>query len=84
MFGVPIEGPTHVFCDNQSVVNNTTKMESTLNKKHSAIAYHYVRWIVAAGVVSLAWIESAENLADGLTKRLAESIRDYLFGNWTY
>ena len=84
MFGIPIEGPTHVFCDNMSVVNNTTKMESTLNKKHSSIAYHYVRWMVAASVVSLSWLESKENLADGLTKRLAETVRDYLFGNWTY
>ncbi len=30
MFGIPIEGPTNVFCDNQSVVTNTTKPESTL------------------------------------------------------
>jgi hypothetical protein len=29
MFGVPIDGPANVFCDNGSVVNNTTLPEST-------------------------------------------------------
>jgi hypothetical protein len=40
MFGVPIEGPTNVFCDNEAVCKNTTRPESTLTKKHHSIAYH--------------------------------------------
>ena len=86
MFGVPLPqgAPAHVYCDNESVVNNSTKVESKLNKKHSSIAYHYVRWCVAAGIVTVAWIESGENLADAFTKRLPVETRDYLFGNWTY
>jgi hypothetical protein len=86
MFGIPIvEGhATNVFCDNESVVKNSTNVESVLNKKHSSIAYHYVRWAVAAGVITVAWIASEENLADVFTKRLAEITRDCLFGNFTY
>ena len=87
MFGIPIDGdggPAHVFCDNEAVVNNTTKVESKLNKKHCAIAYHYIRWAVAAGVVTIAWISTKENLADALTKKLSRVTRSYLFGNWTY
>ena len=38
MFGVPIEGPTNVFCDNESVINNVSKPESVLKKKHHSIA----------------------------------------------
>jgi hypothetical protein len=34
--------PTFVFCDNESVVKNATNVESTLNKKHSSMAYHTV------------------------------------------
>ena len=30
MFGVEIKGPTLLFCDNESVVHNLTKPESTL------------------------------------------------------
>jgi len=86
MFGIPLEKnePAHVICDNESVVNNSTLVESTLNKKHNSIAYHYVRWNVAAGVIRVSWIPSGENLSDPLTKRLGHEQRDYLFGGWTY
>jgi hypothetical protein len=86
MFGVPLlnDDATHVFCDNETVVRNSSHVESTLDKKHNSLAYHYVRWHVAAGVISLSWIASQENLADAMTKRLAETVRDHLFGNWTY
>jgi hypothetical protein len=30
MFGVPIEGPTSVLCDNEAVCKTTTRPESTL------------------------------------------------------
>ena len=40
MFGVPIDGPANVYCDNEAVYKNTTIPESTLKKKHHSIAYH--------------------------------------------
>jgi len=70
MFGIPIEGATNVYCDNDSVVSNTTKPESTLKKKHNAIAYHRVREAVAAGTVRIAWEDGNTNLADLLTKNV--------------
>ena len=84
MFGVPIEGPANVLCDNQSVVNNTSKIESVLNKKHSSIAYHAVRWSVAAGVLRVGKVDTNDNLADAMTKILSSIKRKFLFGNWTY
>ena len=53
MFGIQIKEDgeaTHILCDNKSVVTNTSNVESSLNKKHSSIAYHFSRWNVAAGV----------------------------------
>ena len=40
MFEVPMDEDhaTHIFCDNESVVNNSTNLESVLNKKHNSIA----------------------------------------------
>ena len=84
MFGIPISGPADILCDNQSVVNNTSKMESALNKKHSSIAYHAVRWAVAAEVLRTGKVDTNDNLADAMTKILPASKRNYLFGNWTY
>ena len=51
MFGIPIDGVADLLCDNQSVVNDSSKFESTLDKKHASIAYHAVRWSVAAGII---------------------------------
>jgi hypothetical protein len=70
MFGVPIDGPTNGFCDNQSVVNNATLPESTLTKKHNSIAYHKVRECVAAQALRIAHEAGKFNLADVLTKFL--------------
>jgi hypothetical protein len=70
MFGIPIDGPSNVFCDNQSVVTNSTVPESTLKKKHNAIAYHRVRESVAAGAIRIAYVQSKSNNADMLTKPL--------------
>jgi hypothetical protein len=70
MLGVPIDGPTYMFCDNMSVVNNTTAPESMLKKKSNSIAYHAVRESVAMGELLIAYIKSEENLADVMTKVL--------------
>ncbi len=65
-----MDGPTNVFCDNESVVKNTTKPELALKKKHNAIAYHRVREAQAAGIVRIAKEDGETNLADVLTKCL--------------
>ena len=68
---VQVDGPTNVFCDNESVVkNNSTKPESALKKKHNAIAYHQVREAQAAGIVRIAKEDGETNLADVLSKCL--------------
>jgi hypothetical protein len=68
MFGIPIDGATNVYCDNQGVVTNTTKPESTLKKKHNSIAYHRVREAAAAGTICIAKEAHESNIADMLTK----------------
>ena len=81
---IPIDGTSDILCDNQSVVNNSFRFESTLNKKHASIAYHAVRWSVAAGMIRVGKVYKDDNLADAFTKRLPAIKREYLFGNWTY
>jgi hypothetical protein len=45
---------SNVFCDNDSVVVNCTKPDSTIKKKHNAIAYHKVREAVVVGIIRVA------------------------------
>jgi hypothetical protein len=74
MFGVEIDGPTNAFCDNQSVVTNVMNPESTLSKKHNAIAYHKVRECVAMKALRVQHEMGRWNCSDVLTKFLpAES-----------
>jgi hypothetical protein len=70
MFGIPVDGPANVYCDNNSAVINSTKPESTLKKKHNAIAYHKVREVIAQGIIRMAKEPGVTNLADILTKPL--------------
>jgi hypothetical protein len=84
MFGVPIEGPTNVFCDNEAVTKNATFPESTLKKKHNAIAYHWTREAVAAGTIRVTKDDGKTNLADVLTKpHLKQRKTSYVIGSCT-
>jgi hypothetical protein len=70
MMGVLVEYPAIVFCDNQSVFKNCSFPESTLKKKHNAIAYHRVREAQASRTIRVAWESGITNLSDILTKLL--------------
>ena len=80
MMGIPVDGGTNVFCDNEAVVTNSTKPESTLKKKHNSIAYHRVREALAAGIARIAKEPGETNLADGLTKCLPGPRLRQIFG----
>lgn len=70
MMGIPLLGSTSVFCDNESVVKNSTAPESTLKKRHNAIAYHRAREAQAANIIRVAWESGDTQIADLLTKLL--------------
>jgi hypothetical protein len=84
MFGVPIDGPTNVFCDNEAVCKNTTKPESVLNKKHHSIAYHRGCEAVAAGTIRVSKEGTMTNLSDIFTKTMAAPRRENLLDKFTY
>ena len=68
--GVPIESSSWLFGDNQSVITQSTVPSSTLTKRHNALAYHRIRWAVAAGMIKFGKISGKENISDALTKYL--------------
>ena len=84
MFGIPIDGPTDVFCDNKSVVTSSSFPESTLSKKHNSIAYHRVREACAADTIRIAKEDSKTNLADVFTKPLPTPQRKFLLSRIVY
>ncbi len=84
MFGILIDGLTHVFCNNEAMTKNTIYPEPTLKKKHYAIAYHRAREAVVAGTIRVTKEEGKTNLADVLTKPLPQITRDYLCNKFMY
>ena len=67
VFGVPIDGPANVFCNN-GVVKNASVPELVLTKKHNAINYHVVREAVAVKIIRVRKESGETNLVDLLTK----------------
>lgn len=82
--GVPLSGPTNVFCDNQGVVKNTSIPESTLSKKHNSINYHVVREAAAAGILRVGKEDTKTNIADAATKLQPYSTKMELLGHVLY
>jgi hypothetical protein len=84
MMGIPLTGPSYIYGDNKSAITNSTKPESTLNKKNNSICYHAVRESVAMGESLLTHIPTADNWADLLTKVTFGSKRRKLVSGHLY
>ena len=83
MFGIPIEGSTSIFCDNEAVFKNASIPESTIKKKHVSICYHRCREAVAARTVRVAKEGTLTNLSDLFTKPLPQPQRSDLLDRFT-
>jgi hypothetical protein len=84
MMGIPIDGAAMLLCDNQSVVANSSKPDSTLTKKHNSIAYHRVREAAAAKTIRVVKVGTMHNLADLFTKMLSSQRRKDLLSYILY
>jgi hypothetical protein len=79
MMGVTIDGPTYVYGNNMSVVNNTQCPESILKNKSNAICYHAVRESAAMGESIIGRVTSVKNPADICNKAVpGGNKRDHL------
>ncbi|MEM6745039.1 MAG: Ty1/Copia family ribonuclease HI, partial [Pseudomonadota bacterium] len=66
--GVPIQGRSYMFGDNESVVNSSSRPDSKLHKRHVALSFHRVREAVASDMLSFLHIDGKINPADILSK----------------
>ena len=84
MFGVPIDCPTDMFCDNKVVYKSSSTPESVLRKKHHSVAYHKWREVVTSEICRIAKENTETNLADIFTKLLPYPRRERLLDMFTY
>jgi hypothetical protein len=72
--GLPLDGPSWMYGDNQSVITSSTIPHSLLSKRHNALSYHRVREAVAKKVFYFCKIDGSNNPADCLTKSAGHQI----------
>jgi hypothetical protein len=72
--GVPVDGPSWLLGDNQSVVTSSTIPQSVLAKRHNALSYHRVRAAVSTGMMVFCHVSGKENPADTMTKFLPYAV----------
>jgi len=82
MMGIPIEKPTFIFGDNRSVLVNSSKPHSSLKKKSSSIAFHFVRERVAKDEWRVAYLNTNLNCADMATMSLPGGEKRALFTSY--
>jgi hypothetical protein len=68
--GVPLDGPSWMFGDNQSVITSSTIPESSLNKRHNALSYHLVHECIDAEIIYFIHVEGKFNPSDLFPKIL--------------
>ena len=71
MFGIPVEEPSYMYGDNQSVLTGSTRPESTLKKKAQSISFHFIQEICAADEWPNTYINTSENISYLMTKPLS-------------
>mmetsp|Transcript_21388 Transcript_21388/g.20540 ORF Transcript_21388/g.20540 Transcript_21388/m.20540 type:complete len:95 (-) Transcript_21388:318-602(-) len=71
MMGIPDDGSTNIYYDNEAVVSNSSYSELTLEKKPISIFYHTVRECYAKGISRITYEPTATNLSDVCTKILS-------------
>ena len=86
--GVPVETPSFMFGDNESVVNTASIPHSKLSKRHVALSYHKARWCIAAKVTRFYHIPGKTNPADIVSKHwdmpaVWDSLQPLLFYRYT-
>ena len=66
----PLDHPTMLYCDNQSAIALTKDGTYHARTKHIDIRYHFIRFSVENGSISLVYCPTEEMVADTLTKAL--------------
>ena len=71
--GVQVNEKSHMFGDNESVVNSSSMVHSKSHKRHNALSFHRVREAIASECIDFNCLPGAQNPADMLSEHWAHS-----------
>ena len=81
MMGIPVDEPSFMFGDNQSVLANTDNPASTIKKKSQSICFHFIREGCSRDEWRTSYVKICDNIADLLTKSLPNGENCWHFVN---
>ena len=81
IMGIPVDEPSFMFGDNQSVLANTANPGSTTNKKAQLICFHFIRECCACDEWRTAYVKTCKNVANLLMKYLPNREKRWHFVN---
>ncbi len=77
--GVQVNDKSYMFGDNESVVNSASFVHAKLNKRHNALAFHWVREAIASDYVDFHFLPGSQNPSDILSKHWGyAAVKDFL------
>ena len=71
MFGIPVEEPSYMYGDNQSVLAGSTRPESTLKKNSQSVDFCFIREVCVVDEWRTTYINTSENISDLMAKPLS-------------
>jgi len=77
--GVPMNGKTMVFGDNELAVNSVAIPHLKMHKRWVTLSYDQVRWAVTVGIINIHHVPSKENSADWDLPSVWEMVKPLLF-----
>ena len=72
-----IINPVNLFCDNNGTIAQAKEPRSHQRSKHILRRYHLIREIIERGDVKICKVSTDDNVADPLTKALAQAKHDH-------
>lgn len=71
-----IVGPMNLYCDNNGAIAQAKEPRSHQRSKHILRRFHLIREIIDRGDVKICKVHTDDNVADPLTKPLAQQKHD--------
>jgi hypothetical protein len=66
------DAPTKIYTDSTAVIDMVKSVKNTTNVEHMLLAINYLRQQVEMGIIELCHVDTANNVADIMTKNLAQ------------
>ena len=74
----PLPSTLTIFTNNQAAISISHHPEFHARRKHIDIAHHFLRDLIADGIINTVYVNTRDNLADLFTKGLSRDIHEDL------